>query len=68
MRDKLAEIEHRFRNRFPNNPTQTQYFRFERTPKAEIKTPFTESVNKFNKTKKYIDRDRLKTAFSKYME
>jgi hypothetical protein len=68
MRDQVKEAKHRFDNRFPSNPTQTMYTRFFRTPKAEIKTMFTESVNKFNETKKYIDRDRLSTAYSKYLE
>ena len=69
MRNQIfKEAKHRFDNRFPNNPTQTQYFRFERTPQAEIKTMFTESVNNYNKIKKYVDRDRLKTVFSKYLE
>jgi len=51
------------------NPAQTsRYFRFLKGPDSEIKTMFTESVDKFNKTKKYINRDRLKTTYSKYLE
>jgi len=68
MRDQVKEAKHRFVNRFPHNKTQTLYARFLRTPKAEIKTMFSESVDKFNKTKKYVDRDRLKTAYSRFFE
>ncbi len=68
MHNRLGEIKHKFVNRFPNNSTQTMYFRFKRTPQAEIHTMFSESSKRFNETKKYMDRDRLQTAFSKYRE
>jgi len=47
------------------NPTQTsRYFRFLRGPDSEIKTMFTESVDKFNKKNK----DLLTTRYSRFME
>jgi hypothetical protein len=68
MRNQLQEAKHRFDNRFPKNPTQTIYFRFERTPKAPLKTMFTESVENFARLQKDINRNRLETKYSRFLE
>jgi len=57
----------KFWNTFPKNPTQTKYFRFIKTPQAEIKTEFTESLDKLDKLQK--DMSKLpKTIYSEFLE
>ena len=52
-----------FINIFPQNPTQTRYFRFLKGPDSEIKTMFTESVSKFTQG----NEKRLKTRYTKFL-
>ena len=47
VRDPWKEWEHRFKNLFPSNPTQTDYFRLKRKPGELPKNKFDESVKWF---------------------
>jgi len=62
MKDRLGQ--NRWWNMPMRNPVQTSYRRFKKVPWGEIKTPFTESVNKFNK----FNKDKLKTIYSEFLE
>ena len=46
-------------NVFPQNPTETSYLRFWKTPSAEIKSAFSEFQLEWDKD----TRDRLKTRY-----
>ena len=58
------EWEHRFRNLFPNNPTQTDYIRFERKWGTLPETKFDKSMKRFDKKMK----TSLKSHYSKRLE
>ena len=52
----------RFINLPPRNPTQTHYTRFLKGPSGEVKTNFTEAIERFNKV-----MNRHKTVYEKYV-
>lgn len=58
MKDRLTKL----RNVFPNNPTQTAYFRFLKTPYLPLHTSFSDSLDRFSKYE-----DSLKTVYEKYV-
>lgn len=58
MKDRLKQSK--WINRFPNNPTQTQYLRFLESPGKVLKSAFTRNEDKFNNISKNI----LKTRFT----
>ena len=64
MKNPWAEWEHRFRNLFPNNPTQTNYFRFEKKPDKLPESKFDESVKWFED----FHRQMFITHYNKDME
>jgi len=55
---------HKWWNLPPKNPTQTMYTRFMESPKSELKSAFTESVDDFNN---FINK-RTRTAYTSYLE
>jgi len=52
-------------NTFPKNPTQTQYLRFLKSPKAKFGTQFEKSLEDFDKKMKEINNP-IKTEYSDY--
>lgn len=61
MKDYLKE--HKFKNLFPHNPTQTIDLRFLRTPESKITTAFSKSAEKMQKAK-----DGLKTYYTDFLD
>lgn len=52
MRDYLKE--HKFKNVFPQNPTQTADLRFLRAPQSDIQSNFTKSMQRVQKARKNL--------------
>ena len=61
MKDYLGE--HKFKNMFPNNPTQTIDLRFLKTPESKITTAFSRSTERMQQAKK-----GLKTYYTDLMD
>lgn len=61
----FLDVQRQWRNRFPQNPVQTQGLRFLKQPGTEIKTMFSDIEDKFNK-QFGADRleNRLKTIYT----
>jgi hypothetical protein len=49
-----GEFEHRMRNAFPQNPTQTDYIRFQQTQFETLKTPFDTMIEPFETGQKAV--------------
>lgn len=56
-------IKNRLINIFPQNPIQTRYLRFMKQPSGELKTSFTDAVERFD----LVMRD-YKTVYQKFLE
>ena len=66
MKNPWQVFEHRIRNEFPNNATQTDYVRFQRSRFDKLKTPFEEAVKSFDSgTKKMFKTHYLDILESK---
>ena len=61
MKDYLGE--HKFKNVFPLNPTQTMDLRFLRTPESKITSAFSKSTESMQKA-----RSGLKTRYTDLMD
>ena len=58
MKDRLQRSK--WVNRFPSNPTQTQYIRFIKSPKSKLESLFTKNRGNFES----ILKNRLKTRYA----
>ncbi len=56
-------IKNRLHNIFPANPIQTRYLRFMKQPSGELKSSFTDAIERFD----LVMRD-YKTVYDKYMQ
>ncbi len=61
MKDYLGE--HAWKNRFPNNPTQTMDLRFLKTPESKLTSAFSKSTESMQKARK-----SLKTYYTDLMD
>jgi hypothetical protein len=59
MKDYLRA--HKFRNVFPNNPTQTMYFRFQKNPSLKLETAFTKSDRAFKNASHILETSYIKS-------
>jgi len=56
-------IKNRLHNIAPHNPIQTKYLRGMRQPSGELKTSFTDAVERFE-----MAMEEYKTVYDKYMK
>ena len=56
-------IKSRLINVFPQNPIQTRYLRFMKQPSGELKSSFTDAVERFELVMKTYE-----TVYDKYMK
>ncbi len=57
----FLDVQRQWRNRFPQNPVQTQGLRFFKQPGTELKTMFSDIEEKFNRQ---FGNDKLETIYS----